>query len=351
MADSLSDFVKDHERILVFGAGGGGDALGALLVYFRVKELGGQPILGSVVWERHPVDPYPGPIPLEVVINAEPLGWSSALVDGSSVALRYGREVRFQLARVLEALGEKGVFIDLTKGVYGVASALRDVAEALDVKGVIAVDTGGDILAVGCEDNLWSPLADAVSLAGTVESGLPSLVTVLGPGADGELSQELVLRYIAELARRRALVEITGPARKDVEYISGLIDKVYSEASKIPIIAFQGEYGERRIRGGTRTVKVNPVSATMYLLETSKVYEWSSQAQAVSNTRGIGQAKERLNQHCVVTELDLELELSRLRETGSQRSLSVDEIRRELRRRLMIRGCTAFECPINLSLP
>ncbi len=345
MVKSLLEFTRKHEKILVFGAGGGGDALGALMIYLRVKSLGGSPILGSVVWERYPIDPYPGPLPLESLLDAEPIGWSAALVSGGTVAYRYGSELHFQLARVLEAIGERGLFIDLSKGVAGVKQALQDAGEVLEVTGVIAVDTGGDILAVGCEDNLWSPLADAISLAGLYESNIPSLVAVIGPGSDGELPQEMVLRYISKISRKGGLVEISGLSKYEYEYTSGIMEKVYSEASKMPVKAFSGEWGERLIRGGTRKVKLNPITASIFYLDTVKTYDWSRQAQEVIGTRGIGQAKERLNNRCIVTELDLELELSRLREKGSQRSIPIDEIRRELRRRFMLRGCNAVTCP------
>ncbi|MEB3806689.1 MAG: DUF1152 domain-containing protein [Desulfurococcales archaeon] len=342
--NSLRSLARRHKKILVYGAGGGGDALGAVHLYMKLKDYGAEPIIGSVVWERFPVDPYPGPIPLETLINAEPIGWSAALVTGESVALRYGYEVKFQLARVAGALGVEGLFIDISKGVAGVAEALRAAREALGVEAVIALDTGGDILAVGCEDNLWSPLADAVSLAGLAEAGLPALVAVHGPGADGELPQDQVLRYISRIAGEGGLIEVSGLSKIEVEYISRIMENIYSESSKMPIYAFKGEYGEKEIRAKTRRVHVNPVTAATFILDANKVYKWSEQAKAVSGTRGIGQAKERLNAYCVVTELDLELELSRLKESPTPRAQTLDEIRRSLRRRLMARGCKAFDC-------
>ncbi len=342
----LLDLARRYEKILVFGAGGGGDALGAVHLYLRLRRLGASPIIGSVVWERYPVDPFPGPIPLEALLDAEPVGWSSAIVTGNTIALRFGHEVKPQIARVAGALGVEALFIDISKGVVGVRDALRDAQEALGVEAVIALDTGGDMLAVGCEDNLWSPLADAVSLAGLQASGLPSLVAIHGPGADGELPENTVLHYISILARKEGLVEVTGLSKMETEYIKSIMDKVYSETSKIPVKAFYGEYGEIKIRGGTRSAHLSPATAATYLLETDKVYEWSETAKIVSWTRGIGQASQELNKYCIVTELDLEQELSRLREHPSHRPESLDEIRRRLRRRLMARGCKSIDCKV-----
>jgi len=40
-------------KVLVFGAGGGGDVVGALSMYLKVRKMGGTPILGAAVWERY----------------------------------------------------------------------------------------------------------------------------------------------------------------------------------------------------------------------------------------------------------------------------------------------------------
>lgn len=346
MYNSLVEVAERHSKVLIFGAGGGGDALGTVHLYLKLKKLGASPIIGSVVWERHPIDPYPGPIPVESLLDAEPIGWSAAIITGKTIAYRFGKEVKFQLAKVADSLGVEALFIDASKGVYGVSEAIKAASEILGVEAVIGLDTGGDMLAIGCEDNLWSPLADAVSLAGMVESGLPSLVAVHGPGADGELPPTTVLQYISRIASNDGLIEVLGLNKYEVNYISKIMENVYSEASKLPIYAFKGEYGTREIRSKTRSVEISPLTATTFLLDLQKVYEWSEQAKVVHGTRGISQAKEQLNKHCVVTELDLELELSRLRESPSYTAKSIDEIRRELRRKFMRRGCIAFDCKV-----
>ena len=341
----LLEAARRYKRILVFGAGGGGDALGTVHLYLRLRELGAEPVIGAIAWERLPVDPHPGPIPLESLINAEPIGWSSAIVTGETRALRWGLEVHPQIARVAGALGVEALFIDASKGAEGVATALKDASEALGIELVIALDTGGDMLAKGCEDQLWSPLADAVSLAGLHQSGLPGLVAIHGPGADGELPPETVLEYASRLARTGALVEVTGLRRIEAEYIRRIMDKVYSEASKIPVHAFMGETGLREIRGGTRRVKVGLLQATTIILDSERVYEWSIPAQEVAGTRGIGQASQRLNKRCIVTELDLENELARLREKPRPEPMSLEEVRRRILQRILRSGCEPIECP------
>ena len=48
-AGGLAEFVSKYRRILVYGAGGGGDAVGAVHMYLRVRELGGEPLLAALV--------------------------------------------------------------------------------------------------------------------------------------------------------------------------------------------------------------------------------------------------------------------------------------------------------------
>ncbi len=342
--DSLLDIARSSRKILVFGAGGGGDALGAFIIYRILEDLDADVTLGSVVWERFNIDPFPGPIPLEMVAGAEVLGWTSGLVKGDEIAIRYGTSIKPQVVRLAEKLGKQLVYIDLSKGAEGVRLALEDIHRELGIEIFIGVDTGGDILARGCEENLWSPLADAMSLYALSRAPGESYVVVLSPGADGELDWSLVLKYIAEIAESHGLIEVFGINRRIHREALKVAEAVISEASRIPIRAFSGEYGSTYIRGGTRRVDLTPCQATSYLLDALKVAERSKMPELVAGTRGVGYASQALNEACIVTELDLEMELSRLRETGSRRPMSIDQIRRSLREALMRRGCRPITC-------
>ncbi|MGC9071633.1 MAG: DUF1152 domain-containing protein [Acidilobus sp.] len=341
---SLAGAVKGR-KVLVFGIGGGGDVVGALYMYLKVRKLGGIPLLGAVVWERYSVDPYPGPIPLESMIDVEPLGPSSALVTGSSYALRFGRELKPQLVRVAGLINEKALFIDISKGSEGVRQAIEGVSGQLGVEVVIGVDVGGDVLALGCEEGLWSPLADSVALAGLhASSGVRRLLAVHAPGADGELSTELVLSYVADIARSGGLIGIHGLESDEVSVLQNVVNGVVTEASLMPLLAFRGEQGPRRMREGTRSVSLSPVIATTYLLDVDVTYERSPLAKLVDGTMGISQARQVLNSRCIYTELDLEYDLFELRGAASERPLNVSEVRRQGIGRLVRSNCTPIRC-------
>ncbi len=340
-ARSTIELADKYRRILVFGAGGGGDILAAYFYYLRLKNLGGEPLIGSVVWERYAIDPYPGPIPLETLVDAEPLGWTLALVNGNTVSLRYGSTVKPQVARLAMATGEETVFIDLSKGAEGVLAALEAAVEELGVDAIVGVDTGGDILARGDEESLWSPLADAVSLHARSKAPVDSYLLVLSPGADGELPWTTVLDRISLAASRGGLIEVLGLSREEYEMLKKVENLVESEASKIPLRAFEGVNGTVKIRGGTRTVTVTPCQASAYLLDPGIVAENSMLPGLVEGTRGIGQASQMLNRACIVTELDLEMELSRLMEKGVRpETVDLVEVKNRLKKELEKRyGC------------
>jgi len=274
----------------------------------------------------------------------EPIGWSAALVTGSSYALRFGREVRPQLVRVASAINERALFIDLSKGAEGVREAIEAAKEALGVEVAIGFDVGGDILALGCEESLWSPLADMVSLAGLHASSVDRLLAVHGPGADGELSTELVLSYVADVARRGGLLGVYGLEADEAELLESVIKEVVTEASLMPLLAFRGELGPRKMRDGSRQVSLSPVIATTYLMDVDAVYERSQLAKLVEGSRGISQARQALNERCVYTELDLEYDLFELRGEASARPKGLAEIRREGIGRLVRSGCSPLRC-------
>ncbi|MGC9112982.1 DUF1152 domain-containing protein [Acidilobus sp.] len=340
---SLEEAVANR-KVLVLGIGGGGDAAGAIYLYQKVRRFGGRPILGSVVWERYAIDPYPGPIPLEAMVDVDILGDSAALVSGSSYAIRFGRQVRPQIVRAAELLGEKALFVDISRGSEGVRRALEAARDQLGVELVIGVDVGGDVLALGCEENLWSPLADSVSLAGLGSAGVDSLIAVHGPGADGELSTDQVLSYIADVAAQGGLLGIYGINEEEAELLDRATKAIETEASLMPLLAFRGRRGDQRIRGGTRTVRLSPVLATTYVMDATTVYNRSPLAKAVSGTMGISQVRQVLNSMCVYTELDLEYDLFNMRGSTSPRPMSLDDIRREGIGRLVRQGCGPVKC-------
>ncbi|MGC8567157.1 MAG: DUF1152 domain-containing protein [Caldisphaera sp.] len=341
--NSLENAVKG-KKVFVFGAGGGGDIAGSYYISNKIKNMGGNPIVGSIVWERFSIDPIPGPIPLETMINVEPIGYSSALVNSDSYALRYGREIEPQITKLVKMTGEKAVFIDISKGEIGVRKAIEDVRDNLDVDLVIGVDVGGDILALGCEDSLWSPLADSISLSALYSSDIEKILVVFGPGADGELDTNLILKYISEIAKNDGLIGIYGINKDEEGLLENLVSVINTEASLMPLLAFKGEFGEKYIRDKTRVVRLSPILSTFYAIDVDVAFNRSELPKLVLSSGGIGNANQSLNDRCIYTELDLENDLMRLKGISFDKSIDINEIREKGINRLIKSNCNPVKC-------
>ncbi len=319
--------------ILVVGIGGGGDVVSGVHIKLRLETWGNRAYLGAVLWERWVNDPMPGPIDVEELDNHEPLGRDAALLGPASKACRGGRCFKPQAARVAEALGQPVVGFSITRGAKGFARALVDASAKLGARTVIAVDAGGDVLARGDEEELWSPLADQVSLAGLVEAaekaGLKALLAVHGLGCDGEIPREKLLERLASIARRGGLLGFDGLSAADLELLDRVLEVVVTEASRLPREAFSGAYGWRSMRKGTRRVWLDPLSAVTVILDPLTVYQDSPMARAVAGTESIWEAREKLNLMGIYTELDLELDIAR------HGAGDLDELRRRGRERLL----------------
>lgn len=313
-------FVDDYKNILVVGAGGGGDIVTASVYALKLRRLGLNTFIAAPPWERVVVDRVPGPIGLDEIVGYIDSGDHYLVVDGSSYALRGGGRVVFQASNVARALDEHIYIFSLKDGVYGAYRGLRDICLALDIDLVIGLDVGGDILAKGYEDDLWSPLADQMTLSTLYKLGLsdsiPSLVAVAAPGADGELNREYVMDRINEVARLGGYVGALGFDARDLVFFEKALSQAVSEAGYVILDALRGRVGWRVIRKGTRRVYIDVLSTLIFHLDTETVYNGSPVAQAIINTVSIDEANKILLDMGIPTEYELEKEVARISSDG-----------------------------------
>ncbi|AWR96667.1 DUF1152 domain-containing protein [Acidianus sulfidivorans JP7] len=295
-------------KILAFGIGGGGDALSTLIPWMYFRKLGHEVKIGAVVWERYVEDPLPGPICKDDLKEFEEINDSIYLVSGKSYAIRAGKKVVPQLMRVLSLINDSGYAICNQFGDIGMYKGLQDLINKEKFDLIIGVDAGGDVLANGDEEGLGSPLIDSISLSALVKLD-NSILGIIGAGSDGELEYNYIIKRISEVAKLGGLLDSKGIDTDIANLMEKALKVVNTEASRIPLEAFKGLYGEVNIRNGTRKVFVSPISSIMFFIDPKKLAKISGIYNIVKNSNSLEEANEKFHKNKIYTEYDFEKDL------------------------------------------
>lgn len=300
--------LKDADRALLIGMGGGGDVVGALALTDLLGELSTEWVLGGVAWERSPIDPRPGPRSLEEIRGGRPCGSAAVLTEGGTTSLD---GVEFSESRMAKHLGRPVLLLDITVGPRALATGLAEAARELGCDAIVLLDVGGDVLAHGDEPGLASPLCDAVVLAAGLflARSAEVLAAVYGPGCDGELTPDEVLGRVTELQSAGALLGAWGLTPQACDLVESAAEVVPTEASLNAARCARGERGPVPIRGGRRTVQLTPLGALTFFFDPLAAADAAVPlATAVSPAASLEQAHEVLTGMGVRTELELERE-------------------------------------------
>ena len=314
---SVAEFISRirDSGVAVLGAGGAGDIISAYVMCRVLEDLFGVEscVPVALLWERWVKDPFPGPVTKDAVRGARVS--KCVWVSRDTYVVRPGNYVfRPNASIVAEVFGSEIPAFTLEDGVLGVVECLEEVREA-GYSHLMALDVGGDVLARGWEPSLWSPLADAVSVA-AVSHFSDSSVAVLAPGADGELPANYVLKRIEEVMRRGGYLGAIGLWRDHIRIYEEILPKATTEAGKAAYHALRGEVGEVAIREGSRTIMIGPHTPITYVLRTDTVMGVTVLPQAIRRTKTLNEMLNAAHKAGIVTELDLELTIAKLYGTG-----------------------------------
>ncbi|RLG76440.1 MAG: hypothetical protein DRO14_03725 [Thermoprotei archaeon] len=322
--------------VAVVGAGGSGDVISAYVFCEVLRDLFGieRCLPAAILWERWFLDPYPGPIPKSLVRNAE--AGKCVYVGPDTYVERCGGKYVFRphAAVVAEVYGEHIPAITLEYGVYGIIECLHELMSS-GFRYIVALDVGGDILASGYEETLWSPLADSLTLAAVSEFN--SLVAVLAPGADGELPQDYVMERVSEVMSRGGYIGALGLWKEHTRLYEEILPKARTEAGRVPYEALIGHLGVRSIREGTRRVQITPLSSLIFMLRTDAVIQLNKLAQELRSTGSLAEALKTAEELGVPTELHLEIEIAKRYGCGPESlkaNINTLEVREAVRERV-----------------
>jgi hypothetical protein len=201
-------------------------------------------------------------------------------------------------------------------GVEGYVKGLSSIISDVRVDLVIGVDVGGDVLASGFEDDLWSPLADWIGLAAL--SRLNGIVAVHSPGSDGELSTNYLIKRIDEVAAKGGLLGVSSMCMHDALILEKILEYVDSEASRIPLLAYRGVRGKIPLRRGSRVVEISLFNTMTFYMNSNTVLDLVEPAKKLLYTKTLDEARFILNELGIYTELDLEEDLAKLKINPSE---------------------------------
>jgi len=284
---------------LLVAAGGGGDALASLLVSHRLLDDGELPIVASYSWDRRILDHMPGPrFPEDFEATRRLTPRSVEIIAHSR--LHSGGVSSLQL--LAEATSGRFVLLDPSNGAVGMRQQLIELVEHFAYASVLLVDVGGDLIAAGTEEDLRSPLADALALASLADFPIPVRVAIAGPGLDGELAASYVRARCTSVGG-----ELFGRlAAADVEPYFPALAQHPSEATTLLAAAALEMTGRAEIRDSAGLVSLDGGSADVYVLDASAAVATNQLAQALVTTHSMVEAEEVTVAICGRSELDYE---------------------------------------------
>ncbi|HSY14436.1 MAG TPA: DUF1152 domain-containing protein [Jatrophihabitantaceae bacterium] len=286
------------QRWLYIAAGGGGDLIAAAMIH---RSLGrpGAPVIATYAWERLIYDPLPGP-----------RSWTD--FDRLSVPHPGVREIttdtaaippaRSPLPRQSVLLEARIILLDPTEGQVGLRQQLGDAIHGLECDQVEVIDVGGDVLAVGTEPGLRSPLADSLIVAACIDLPVSVRVIVAGPALDGELSG-------AEFAERTAALagEQVGRITPDAaEWARAALDEHPSESSRLLAAAAAGMRGIVAVRESGTGVPLTDASTAIFSFSLDGILRGCPLPSALVGTRSLEDASASTRELIGRSELDYE---------------------------------------------
>lgn len=317
-----------HRSVLFVAAGGGGDALAALMVAHGLfgYDVSRDVTVATFAWERKVFDPSPGPRrprDFSGLVRMGGCNWRIA----PSTRLRQGMTFLPEIAR---QSGAQVYLFDPSGGAERMAAQLGELTRLTGATATVIVDAGGDILARGDEPGLRSPLADALALAAAAELD-DVYVVAIGLGLDGELTSaewRLACRDAARgggrwKAKKRLPSDVAEGFRHYWRWHP-------SEVAGLACLAALGYEGEVEVRREGLAVRLDEEAAVMHAFRYDHVLQRNAIAQALHGTRSLRSAESIVRSRNGMSEIDFEREVVNRRQHADGHSPPLETLERQL---------------------
>jgi hypothetical protein len=282
---------------LLVAAGGGGDAITAAVLASALDSAAPTAIL-TYSWDRLIIDPLPGPRSTADFTGLRDLAAHVLEVLASSQAVRPAGS---SLPRLAADVPSRLLILDPSGGAVGMTEQIRAAADLFDADGIDLVDVGGDVLTVGKEPGIRSPLADLLALAACAAAGRPCRLLVAAPGVDGELAESTVLQRLEALGAV-PVVTLSADAFRPV---CSVFRWHPSEASALVAAAAHGIRGSVEVRDSRQRVHLTDNTPAVFAVDAHKA-ALRSPAAALTSTTTLVEAARIVEELTGVNELQYE---------------------------------------------
>lgn len=303
---------------LIVAAGGGGDAItgSALAGPLGVREI---PAVMTYAWDRLMIDPLPGPRAASDFTGLDELapGVLEVLPTTKPIA-----PAGSSLPRLAEDLPTRLILMDPSAGAVGMAQQIRATAEFFGARDVVLVDVGGDILTDGTDPGLRSPLADQLSLAAAIRSGLPVRVVIAAAGIDGELDAAVIFQWLQRLNAER-LPDLT---MAETRLIHHVFEWHPSEASGLLTAAAAGHRGLVEVRDAGDQVELSDLTPMLFLVDGHDLIDLTP-AGHLCESPSLDQAEQIVRDKTGISEIRYETEKAAGRDRALTHSPTAEDVK------------------------
>lgn len=302
----LKSFSK-YKKALVIGIGGGADIVGTIPTKFFLESNGINCQLAGLPWERYSIDPFPGPRPFDQIINKVKINDSLCFAKKNT---KTKDGLSFSESKLSGILKQRVVLINIFNSPNNIADDLYNYSIENKIDLIVGVDVGGDILAQGHEKGLASPLADSLMLTvlNKLNKKIETKIGVLGYGSDGELEQNELNESLGILGKNKGMIGSFGLNNDSYLLMKKIIKIVETDASRVPVLSFEGISGLYKIRRGRVEINIHPMSQITFYINTDILYrKISKSARLIRNANDIWDANRILLANKYRTELDFEI--------------------------------------------
>ncbi|MEO1627065.1 MAG: DUF1152 domain-containing protein [Bacteroidota bacterium] len=291
--------LEDSQNILLAGAGGGFDIFSGLPLYFSLKRMGKNVVLGnfSFTWLRE---------------TSAQMVFPHCFRIESKDQDRSGRNY-FPEKHLKLWLGMQGEQVDVyafeKTGVNPLKDSYKYLKKTHDLDTVLLVDGGTDSLMFGDEEGLGTPQEDICSMAAAYRSGIKKqLLVCIGFGIDHYhgVSHYHFLENVALLAREGGylgafqLLQQMPEVQKYQEAIRFANERMRGMESIVSnsiLSALEGEYGNQHRISRTRGSElwINPLMSFYWAFELRQVVRQVKYFDLIKDTNSMGELNGRLS--------------------------------------------------------